>query len=109
MTSSSILSQIYAIEITGNPKSGKINTKNASRQVTYENRLEKHCQTSLKLYTEEHVIIESTLSFDAKRKEDRLVDEQIESNHVTEIRRYIINTSGTCYFFQHNYLYTRSC
>ena len=104
MSSSSILSQIYAIEITGNPKSGKINTKNASRQVTYENILEMHCQTSLKLYTEEQLITESTLRFDAKRNACMVVDEQIEKNRVTEIRRYIINTSGTCYI-----LYIRSC
>ena len=104
MSSSSILSQIYAIEITGNPKSGKINTKNASRQVTYENRLEMHCQTSLKLYTEEQIITESTLSFDVQRKAERVVDEEIEPDRVTE--RYIINTSGTCYLSQQ---YIRSC
>ena len=93
------MSQIYAIEITGYLKSRKINTKNASRQVTYENILEMHCQNSLQHYTEEQLITESTLRFDAKRKADMVVDEQIESNRVIEIGRYIINTSGTCYIF----------
>ena len=91
------MSEVYAIEITGYLNSGKINTKNASRQVTYENRLEMHCQTSLKLYTEEQIITESTLSFDVQRKAERVVDEEIEPDRVTE--RYIINTSGTCYIF----------
>ena len=99
MTSSSILSQVYAIEFTGDLKPGKINTKNASRQVTYENRVEMHCQTSQKLYTEQQIITESTLSFDAQRKAERVVNEQIESNRVNKIRRYIINTRGTCYVF----------
>ena len=93
------MSQIYAIEITGYLKSGKINTKNASRQVTYENILEMHCQTSLKLYTEEQIITETTLSFDVQRKAERVVDEEIEPDRVTE--RYIINTRGTCYLSQH--------
>ena len=98
------MSQIYAIEITDNLKPGKINTKTASTQVTYENRLEMHCQTSLKPYAEEQIITESTLSLNVQRKAERVVDEQIESNRVIEIRRYIINTSGTCYI-----LYIRSC
>ena len=95
------MSQVYAIEITGYLKSGKINTKNASRQVTYENILEMHCQASLKLYTEEQLITESTLKFDAKRNADMVVDEKLKQIVLPKFAGISLIQAVHAIFFKH--------